>query len=62
MPNTRKATSEAVTPGMKRTISVIEPETLKSGLPAAAMEALLFAWNSVNMIMTISNKLVVSDQ
>tara|TARA_R110002060_G_scaffold25457_3_gene34850 strand:- start:312 stop:533 length:222 start_codon:yes stop_codon:yes gene_type:complete len=58
VPKTRKATSDAVTPGMKRTMSTIEPDTLKSGLPAAAMLALLFAWKSVNIMMVISNNLV----
>jgi hypothetical protein len=43
VPNTKKATSEAVTPGMNRTISEIVLETEKLGAPEAAIEALLLA-------------------
>lgn len=57
VPKTRKATSEAVTPGMKRRMSVLVLLTVKSGFPDAAMVALLLAWNRVKTMIATSKRL-----
>jgi hypothetical protein len=43
VPKTKKATREAVTPGMNKTRSVMVLEIEKFGAPEAAIEALLLA-------------------
>lgn len=56
----RKATSEAVTPGTKRKISVSVPPRLWSGAPAAAILELLWAWIIVKIMMATSKTLIGS--
>jgi len=41
VPNTKKPTKLAVTPGINKQISIIEFPTVKLGPPEAAMDALL---------------------
>jgi len=63
VPKTKKATSEAVTPGMNKTRSVIVLDTEKFGAPDAAIEALLLAWTRVKIMMATSKTLqVVSER
>lgn len=56
----RKATSEAVTPGTNRKISVRVPPRLWSGAPAAAILELLWAWIRVKKMIATSKTLVGS--
>jgi hypothetical protein len=56
----RNAISDAVTPGMKRRMSVMVPPMLKSGFPAAAILALLWAWIRVKMIIATSKTLDIN--
>ena len=51
--------SDAVTPGIKKTISEIVLEIEKLGAPEAAIEALLLAWNRVKIMMATSKTLLV---
>lgn len=59
MPNTRKATREAVTPGIKRRISSVVPEMLWSGFPEAAIDLLLFASKRVKTTIATSKRLEI---
>jgi hypothetical protein len=59
VPKTKKAVSDAVTPGINKTMSEIVFEIEKLGAPEAAIEALLLAWNRVKTMMAISKTLPV---
>lgn len=49
--------SEAVTPGIKKRISLVVPEMVWSGFPEAAIDALLFAAKRVKTTIATSNSL-----